>query len=378
MNKKEMSELKKNFNTNSDFLVINKVLTAFVDHEKQIRCLNVQPFVTISDDERTVIVNTLKSVFNTKVGKNTNEYKFTDISYHEKGAQIILYNILSKELTKDSEAIQLYMERLVNNISYESAYEVITAFCTYTVKTKRNDGVLDADVGTSEYKFMVTAICPAHTGDTGFVFNMQDNVLIKKENDELLVAKEPTDGFIFPTFSNRMSDVNTVMYYTKNMKKPNISIVEDFLQCPFTFSADTEINGFKTLLTDCLGTELNYNIITSVNNALQDIILTNTKETEIPTINSAQIKTILKEFGVSNNRLDLITPTYNNIFTDIPLRVVNLIDTNTSIKTDGIKLTVSKSSVDKIKTVNQDGRKCILIDLDEDLVEINGVPVNLS
>ena len=38
MNKKEINEIKKNFNDDCGFFTVNHVVTAFVDAEKNIKC----------------------------------------------------------------------------------------------------------------------------------------------------------------------------------------------------------------------------------------------------------------------------------------------------------------------------------------------------
>ena len=51
MNKKELSEIRKNFSETSDLFVLNQVATAFVDSEKNIRCQTSRAYHNIPSEE---------------------------------------------------------------------------------------------------------------------------------------------------------------------------------------------------------------------------------------------------------------------------------------------------------------------------------------
>lgn len=40
----------------------------------------------------------------------------------------------------------------------------------------------------------------------------------------------PTSGFLYPAFIDRGSDVNSLIYYTKNVKNPHPDIMENVLE----------------------------------------------------------------------------------------------------------------------------------------------------
>ena len=103
MNKKETAEIKKNFSDKSGFFIMERVLTGFVDAEKNVRCQNIASCLTMSVEEHDVYDETLKKVLNTNVGKSFIEYEFPNEAYEEGKPQDILYKLLKSEL-KDEEA----------------------------------------------------------------------------------------------------------------------------------------------------------------------------------------------------------------------------------------------------------------------------------
>ena len=60
MNKKETAEIKKNFSDKSGFFIMERVLTGFVDAEKNVRFVKTFSCLTMSVEEHGVYDETLK------------------------------------------------------------------------------------------------------------------------------------------------------------------------------------------------------------------------------------------------------------------------------------------------------------------------------
>jgi hypothetical protein len=223
---------------------------------------------------------------------------------------------------------------------------------------------------------MLTAFCQAELSDMGLVFSQDE--LFKKINTEFVVGKSANDGFLFPTFSNRSPDVNAIMYYTKTFKKPNLSIIEDILGCEFIMSAQSEKAEFQNILKTVVGDDLNYNVITTVNEKIKDIIDFNKNDTETTTIDKNRLKNILQEVGVDNQKLLALDSVYETSMEKNAFTASNLVDTKTVISTPEITVNISQEGVQKIHTSNINGRRCIVIDVDDPSVEINGLPTKIN
>ncbi|MBP5378028.1 MAG: DUF4317 family protein, partial [Ruminococcus sp.] len=117
MNKKETAEIKKNFSDKSGFFIMERVLTAFIDAEKNLRYHNVSSCLTMPVEEHDVYDETLKKVLNTNVGKAFVEYEFPNEAYDEGQPQNILYTLLTYEL-KDEAACEDFLNHIANNIAY--------------------------------------------------------------------------------------------------------------------------------------------------------------------------------------------------------------------------------------------------------------------
>lgn len=375
MNKKETAEIKKNFSDKSGFFIMERVLTAFIDAEKNLRYHNVSSCLTMPVEEHDVYDETLKKVLNTNVGKAFVEYEFPNEAYDEGQPQNILYTLLTSEL-KDETACEDFLNHIANNIAYTGPFAVITAYCTYTIRKKdKNDEFAEGE--DEMYRYILTSICPVNTSKDGFVFDSVGNEITKKVNTELIISKAPSDGFLYPVFSNRSSDINHVMYYTKNIKSPNVSVVENVLGCTFVMSAESEKNSFQSILKNVVGDDLDYMLIKTVNEKIQEVVEDNKEDTDRVVIDNARLKDILVDVGLPEERVNMVEPVYEKVCGNAPLTAANLVETKTVLTSPGITVNIKPSAADKVRTSVVEGRRCLLIDIDDPTIEINGLPVTL-
>ena len=376
MNKKETAEIKKNFSDKSGFFIMERVLTGFIDAEKNLRYHHVNSCLTMPVEEHDVYDETLKKVLNTNVGKSFVEYEFPNEAYEEGKPQEMLYTLLRSEL-KDDILCENFLDHIANNIAYTGPFAVITAYCTYTIRKKdKNDEYAEGE--DEIYNYLLTAICPVNTGSDGFVFDSFNNEIMKKLNTELIISKAPSDGFLYPVFSNRSSDINHVMYYAKSASKPNVSIIEDVLGCTFVMSAENEKANFQSILKDVVGDDLDYMVIKTVNEKIQEVVEENKEDTDKVVIDDLRLKDILTDIGVPQERVEMVAPVFDKVCGKAPLTASNLVESRTVVAAPGITVNIKPSAADKVRTSVVDGRRCLLIDIDDPTIEINGLPVTLN
>ena len=377
MNKKELAEIKKNFTDTSGLFTLNHVVTVYIDAQKNIRCTDNKLYSLIPEEQGSVIMETLSKIFKGSLGKGLLEYAFPNTEYEEDGAQHTLYNAMKTKLT-DEEAVNKLVVRIINNLAYEAAYTLMIGHCSYSIITKdRNDEALDSSA--DEYNFIVAAVCPANTNDDGLMFDSETNTIVKKANTELIISREPTDGFFFPVFSDRSPDVNSVMYFTKSPKKPNISFIDDVLGCEFVRSAHGEKETFQAVLNDVVGDELNYTVITQMNEKIQELVTNAKNETELPYLDDKKMYNILADVGVSDEKLEALPSVFKTkVGEGGVLTATNLVEPKTKLSTPDITVNISKNATDKVRTTVMDGRRCLLIDLDDPAICINGLTTRIT
>lgn len=376
MNKKEISEIKRNFNDESGFFTLNKVVSAFVDSEKNIKYKNTRAYNTIEENEAELIMGALRKVFSGTVSKNLLEYRFPDEQYAEGGTQNILYKAVKSKF-EDEQSIEVLLKQVVEKMVYASTYAIFAGYCSYSVFKKSSDGG-DYEDSDSNYNFIVVAVCPVEIRIDGLIYDEDANEIIKKPNTDRMVSESPTDGFIYPVFSDRGSDVNHVMYYTKKPKEPNTTVVNDVLGCEFIATAYDEKATFQCVLNNVIADELNYDIITTVNEKILEVVEENKDETEPPVIDKQCLNKILTESGVSVTKLEVLDKVFESVVGDTPLRASNLVEKKTVLSMPSITINITKDGVNKVKTTVIEGKKCLVIDLDDPEISVNGLTASVT
>ena len=376
MNKKEIAEIKKNFSEDSNLLTINRVVTAFVDAEKNIKCKTDQLFNIIPQDESELILAMLKKTLSGRIGANLLEYAFPKDAILEGGQQQFLWGVLKDKFVTD-EVVDNFLSTIVEKVEYVSTYSIFSAHCTYSVlKKNKMDEITDDAETDNDYNFIITAICPVNLRIDGLIYNEEENAIAKKEETDRIVEM-PTDGFIFPLFNDRATDVNGVMYYTKNAKKPNTSVIEELLGCEFSMAGPSEKEVFHAILGNVVGEELDLDMMTKVNEKIQTFVDQTANDTEVATIDSNKLNNILWEAGVSQEKLTDLNRVFEQATDNRPLTAVNLVEKKTVVSVPSVTINIGKGGADKVKTQVIGGRKCLVIAMDDPEISINGLEMKM-
>ncbi len=373
MNKKEIAEIKKNFNSDSGFFTIGKTLSAFIDPQKNIVCKQSKLLALHEPDESELMMELLKKTLSGTYGKNLREYAFPKEQYEEDGAQNFLYRLLASRF-EDDELTDEFLERITRELDYAGSFAVFSAHCTYTVMKKKSRSIkleeIDAEPSI-DYNFLITAFCPVELRIDGLVFNDEENKIEKKAKSDRIVQM-PTDGFLFPAFSDRQPDVNAVLCYTKTARSPNLSVVENLLGCEFTLSAPDERTTFQRILSNVMQGSLDYETITEVNNKLSELVAFSAHETEPARLDADGLKNILWNVGAPQENLERVRPAFTSIAGDKPLIAANLVEKKTVVESEGITVNIGSDSTDKVKMQMINGKRSLVILLDDD-VTVNGL-----
>lgn len=376
MNKKDLAELKKHFLPADDLLVVRRVLTTFIDSEKTRRCESVRSFAEIPEEEMSVLYTTFARVLKGTLGKALIEYEFPNEVYEEDQPQNLLWELLEKGLD-DEEQLGKFISHVSDKMVYTLPYALFVAQCTYTVFEKNKFGEKNK-FDSREFHFLLGAVCPVESRVDGLIYDEMENNIIRKTHFDRVVADAPTDGFLFPTFTGRGPDVNHVMYFTKKPKDPNVSIVEDVLGCHYTLSAEEEKETFRAILDKAVGEELNLNVIASVNEKIADYAKTFASEPEPPVVSDIFMRDVLLDSGVSQEKAEAAQQLYQENTEGNYFIASNLTDTKTTLSSNGVTVSISGDATDKVMTKEINGRRFLMISLDDPEVTVNGYQMKIQ
>lgn len=374
MNKKEVNEIKKNFSKEGELLTFHNIFTMFRKSDSTYT-YDVKSSYSMSEAELHLYTSTLKKVLNSNIGKSLVEYKFPNDAYSSDGVQTLLYQ-LNVDRMNNEVLISKYAQHIADTYVSSEPYAVITAHCIYTVYHKNSSGEVDK-WSDENYNFIITAICPAHETEDGFIFDGDTNSIHRAENKKLLISKSPVNGFIFPTFSDRSADINHIMSYVKNPNKPNTSFVTDTLGCEYLMSPREEKLLFSNIISEIVGDELNFSLIKHIDTYIREYINENKHNTECTVIELPQIIEMLETGNVSDERLshirDICEANFENLG-KVRFVAYNLVENKLKINSLGLNI-ICSPDIDTIIDINSGHAPNVNVKLVEPDITVSGIRV---
>ena len=370
MNRKELNEIRNHFNPDAKYFTMDRVLTAFVDSQRNVRGVCLRNAASIPPPESQLLYDTMKKVLNVNIGKQSTELPFRNHAYGEDGAQTFLSNVLKSELKQEDVALQ-FLGKLAETVDSDVPYAVIASFCQYNPPRKNKMDEFDMDSSDQVFRYLVAAMCPIAKTEGTLVYNQFDDEILRQENPNAVISKAPMDGFFFPVFSDRATDVHHVLYYTKTPNSPNENLIDAFLECDVETTVEEDQEGMKEVLGSLLGDDLTYETVTAVNEKLTQIVAKN-KTDDAPTeVTGRVLHRLLAESGVPEEKL-VDTEKIFEEHVESSLKPERLVASKTVIKTPDIVVNVKNQAKDKVRLDKINGRHCMVIDLDEAVIEVNG------
>ena len=377
MNKKEIAEVKKQFKLSNNICSLDKIVTSYVDSDKNVKFITKKSFLTLPETEVLILLENFKKVLSGGIGKNLLEFSFPDENGQDCASKTFLLNLRNSKLNND-ELNETFIRKIVDNFEFPGEYYITSLFCEYSVPVKGKDTDEDGEDSLVVYSFIVTAITPVLKSERGLCYDNNKNVIEKNYETKLEVAK-PIHGFLYPTFNDRETDIHNILYFTSSAKEPSQSIIQNVLGCNVKISADIQKEKFNNLLARVLGDDSTYNITSQIHSNINQIIENNAAESDPVELNSEEIKKILANSGVDELNLESFDDIYEEeVGENVSLTAVNITDESAmKVNSVDVKITVKPTASNKVQAKMVDGKRCLVIALDENVV-VNGLDVSVK
>ena len=218
--------------------------------------------------------------------------------------------------------------------------------------------------------FILVSICPIENTNSGLIYNDTEFI-----NDSVIrhSVQSPLNGFLYPTFSDRTADGSSILIYDKNYKKVNKSIV-DVCGATFTFAPVEQKTLFNDMLTNVIGKDLDYELVTSINDAFSEKLVEQSVNTEPPTMNKEEVVQTLIEAGVDPNYKEYLDKSYEHNFKDNNIDTSAVVNKKTKIEVSGFTITFDNDKSNLLRTQSINGKNCVVITIDE-AININDILV---
>lgn len=326
MRKKDILELKKRFK--KDHCTFTKMCGCYVNGEKNILLKFRETFLNLEEDDYFKYLEIAKKVLSGTIGNNILELNFELNEEHINEKQLSFMKLKNSGL-KDDALVDEFFNSIIENYDYTGNFLILIFHDAYDVITKTKDNI-KLDESEEVYEYILCAICPVELSKAGLRYFEQENEIKSRVRD--WVVEAPSNGFVFPAFINRSSDVNSVMYYTKNAKDTHPELMENVLGCPAKQTNTEQKEVFNDIIRDALGPDEKKSdhffmeIQESLNNKIEEHNSIY-EESEVPIVlTNDVVQEILSVSGVPEDVTTKIEKSYTESFGDTPPVADILID----------------------------------------------------
>lgn len=327
MRKKDILELKKRLK--KDYCTFTKMCGCYVNGEKNVILKFRETFLNLEEDDYFKFLEIARKVLSGTIGNNILELNFplNEDLINEK--QVSLMQLKNSKL-KDDSILDDFYNSIIDSYDYTGNFLILVFHDAYDVITKTKDN-LKLDESEEVYEYVLCAICPVSLSEPGLRYYEDEHKIKARIRD--WVVNPPTNGFVFPAFIDRSTDVNSIMYYTKNAKDPHPELMENALGCSSKQTATIQKETFQSIIKDSLDADEekadkifmevqdNLNAMIEEHNAIYE-----DTDSEPKTLTNKDIQNLLIESGVPEEATTKIEESYvENFGDDLPL-AENLID----------------------------------------------------
>lgn len=371
MTKQEISEIKKLLTPKN--CSITRICGCYVDGEKNKKTELRQAFLALPEEEMFKYFEILRKALSGTIGKNLLTLEFPLKSEKEGGTQEFLMRLKESKL-KDDVLLEQFYDKIIENYEFVGNYLILMIHDVYDVPGKTTDGIEVEDASDEIYEYLLTCICPVELSKPGLSYDAAENTFRNRVRD--WVVGLPDTGFLFPAFTDRSSDIHSALYYSKDPEDLKEGFAEQLLGCPLPLSAGGQMETFHTLIEETLGEDCDIEVVKNIHDKLTEMAEEHKEEPEPLVLAKNEVKTILADSGVSNERLEAFDRHYDETAGEsTALLANNVMNTRTfEVKTPDVVIKVSPDRTDLIETRNINGRECIVIALDGGVM-VNGITV---
>lgn len=372
MNKKEVLEIRKQFTPEN--CAITRICGCYVDHEKEKKAELKKAFLSLPEEEAFKYFDIFKHTLSGTLGKNLINMEFPLDQELNGGTQEFLLKLRDSKL-EDDMLIEEFYDKVIENYIYAENYYIILIHAVYDVPGRSSDGLEMFDASDTVYEHILCSICPVNLTKAGLTYNAETNNIEDRIRD--WIVEGPAKGFLFPAFQDRASNVHSILYYTKKPEDLQPELITNVLGSTIPLTAGDQKTTFQAIISDTLGEDCGYEVIRSIHDNLNEMLEEAKEEPEPLELSKPDVKRLLTRSGVSQEKLESFDEEFEMAVGEKKtLLASNIANVKTfQIETPDVVVKVNPERSDLVETRMIDGRRCLVIAIDDHL-EVNGIEVH--
>jgi hypothetical protein len=384
MNKKDVAAIRKQFKPDNDRLNITDIFNVYVMKESSdILYQENRPFSMLDQDQQELFFNNFKKVLGGQLDEKLFQLKFQREA--ENHSQLILHKgLLALEAEDWKDEMLHLVEKMFAATQYEMDVVVTFIRGEYFKPTKESNDGDDESVMNTVYShsFILCSINQTELPKKNLLFDFVErefkyNVVV----DSIINLSSPVAGFLFPCFIDNAADVNHILYSASKPNQPDYHFIEHVLNSEEVTTAKENKEIFEEIVREVTGDNLDTTILFNVYEEINRVI--EEAEEEAPQLDYKDVERVLKVSGVEGVNTEKVEMAFQKVVDDerYELKASSIMPNyktkSIKINTKVANISISPQDLKYVKQVNYNGKKCILIEVDEDM-EIEGFRLDVG
>ncbi|MQN01841.1 MAG: DUF4317 family protein [Lachnospiraceae bacterium] len=411
MTKKDILEIKRRYKKESHNFT--RIAGCYVDNEKnKILSFSESP-LELEDEEFFKYLEIANKCLSGKLGNNILQLPFPNDEIMGGEKYSLLMQLKATGL-KDETVLDEFFDNVIENYLITGNFLIVLFDDIYDIPMKTTDNI---DLGDSEdvFEYILCAICPVNLSKSALGYREDEDRIGALVRNWTVTPVE--SAFMFPSFSDRNADVNTVTVYTKNAKAPHKEFWENGLHAESRLTSTEKKNAFTSMVEKSVGSDTDeskeamFNIADSLSGFIEKQKETLPEDAEVG-ITGDDVEDICVTAGVPEEKAERIKERFNDSFEGTPdapaagelldsrllkdqelhhekaalqreVASLNKVLSDSGIvssdgTTSDIYVKVPEDREAQVTTAFVDGEKCLIIPLDpSDTASVNGEEVSL-
>lgn len=366
MNKKEISEIKKQFKP-ENFTGNGKIVGCYVEGcEKQRLMTFDKAIYSIPDEELFKYIELLKASLSGGLGKTLHNLEFPLEESKPDGSETFLRYVVESGLNDEDLLSEMY-DKIIEHCDMQERYIILIYRDTYDVPGKALDGAELEDSG-DVYDYMICMICPVTLSKAGLAVDYKKEDIVDGIRNWNI--GKPMHAFLYPAFNDRATDLHSTLYFTKKVEEQGL--VENFLCCESIISSKEQKTFMEDMVTEVFGEDCKYETVESI---IEDLYTVKGMD-ENKKVGMSEIEKMLSKAGADEEGIERFRAIYESrIGENKKLLPTNLLGNDkVDVSCVDLNLKVSTDRTSMVQTRIIDGRPCLVIQIDGTLT-VDNIPV---
>lgn len=268
MTKRDILELKRRLKKTE--CTFTKMSGCYVNANKEKVLTFQQDFRDLAEEEYYKYLDLANKVLSGTVGNNLLKLDFSEDAKMPLGPQQVLLGIRESNLLNE-ELLDTFYQHVIDNFYFTGNYLIILFRDVYDIPLKTSDNF---KTGESEevYEYILCAVCPVDLSKPALGYLQDDNRIGARIRD--WVVGMPEIGFVFPLFDERSANIHSTLFYTKNTKEPHDEFMKEVLGCGLKRTTNEKKQVFKSIVLKAApDADKGEELFTTIQGGLQEIVV---------------------------------------------------------------------------------------------------------